>query len=101
MNWLIKTILKEARRFKSNDEVRYFTSPLKGRGHGIVHTPVFRKGIVRDFDQQNRRYRVVDNEDNSEIFIHPRNLVPNTPVPTPIRTTIEPDTTPTVEPFPR
>lgn len=77
MNWLINIFQKEARRFNVDDYVRYFSQPRRGKGKGIVITPSFQKGRVLDFDQKNKRYRILDEKNNEEVFIHPRNLVPD------------------------
>jgi len=75
INWLIKTLQKEARRFRQNDDVRYFTQGRKGKNN-VVLTPVFQKGRVVDYDAEQRRYKIMG-EDNEELFVHPRNLVPS------------------------
>ena len=83
MNWLFNILQKEAqrRRFKPDDSVRFFTSGRKGKGRGIVLTPNFQRGKVRDFDPQKRHYRV-STEENKEIMVHPRNMVHETlPIP--------------------
>ena len=68
---------KEARRFRSEDEVRYFTTPSKGRGQGIVMTPSFRPGKVVDYDNVLRRYKIRDSQNEDEVLVHPRNLMPS------------------------
>lgn len=77
MNWLVNGLLKEARRFRENDSVRYFVHPRKGTGRGIILTPSFQKGRIVDYDSALRRYRVRNETSNEEILVHPRNLVPN------------------------
>ena len=77
MNWLINTLQKEARRFNPDDYVRYFLQNRKGRGKGIVITPSFNKGKVLDFDAEMKKYRILDESNNEEVFVHPRNLVPD------------------------
>lgn len=78
MNWLITHLIKEARgrRFRSQDQIRYFTDSRKGKGKGIVLTPSFNKGTVVDFDNEQRRYKV-RNESGEIIDVHPRNLIPD------------------------
>lgn len=84
MNWLVTQLIKEARgrRFNANDKVRYFTDKLKGKGKGVVLTPSFTKGIVVDFDNEARRYRVRNDRDEI-IDVHPRNIIPDSFVRTP------------------
>lgn len=77
MNWFTRVLQKEARRFRSDDKVRFFTNPRKGRGRGLVHTPPMSYGRVVDWDSDNKRYRVVDNS-GEHIEVHPRNIVPDT-----------------------
>ncbi len=77
MNWLINVLQKEARRFRPNDEVRFFTHPSRGTGKGVVYTPSFRRGRIRDYDSESKRYRVFDEKTQEEHSVHPRNLVPN------------------------
>lgn len=76
-NWLISALQKEARRFKVDDEVRFFTDKRKGRGQDIVLTPSFLRGKIMDYDNNQRRYKVWDEKNEQEVFVHPRNLVPN------------------------
>lgn len=77
IKWLVNLIQKEARRFHPDDNVRYFTHPRKGTGQGIVMTPSFRPGRVVDYDNVLRRYKIRDNQNEDEVLVHPRNLVPN------------------------
>jgi len=77
IKWLINLMEKEARRFRPEDEVRYFTQPRKGKGRGIVMTPSFRPGKVVDYDNVLRRYKVRDFQNEDEVLVHPRNLIPN------------------------
>lgn len=90
MNWLVTQLIKEARgrRFNVDDKVRYFTDKLKGKGKGVVLTPSFTKGTVVDFDNEARRYRV-RNDQNEIIDVHPRNIIPDSFVRTPVSTTTE------------
>jgi hypothetical protein len=78
MNWLIQTLIKEARgrRFNQNDKVRYFTENRKGKGKGVVLTPSFSRGTVLDFDAEAKRYKV-QNDSQEVIDVHPRNLIPD------------------------
>lgn len=73
-NWISKIINKEARRFKPNDRVRFFTQNRKGHGKGIVLTPNFQRGSVINYDSSSRRYIVNDGNENHEV--HPRNIMP-------------------------
>lgn len=78
MNWFISYLIKEAkgRRFSPDDRIRYFTHNRKGKGKGVVLTPSFNKGTVVNFDGENRRYQV--RNDNDELIdVHPRNLIPD------------------------
>ena len=77
MNWLINILQKEARRFNPDDYVRYFLQNRKGRGRGIVFTPSFNKGRIVDFDPAAKKYRVLDEQEQTEVYVHPRNLVPD------------------------
>ncbi len=77
IKWLVNLIQKEARRFRPEDNVRYFTHPRKGKGQGIVMTPSFRPGQVVDYDNVLRRYKIRDSQNEDEVLVHPRNLVPN------------------------
>ena len=77
MNWLVNILQKEARRFNPDDYVRYFSQGRKGTGKGIVITPSFSRGKVIDFDQKMKKYKVLDERDNREVLVHPRNLVPD------------------------
>ncbi len=85
MNWFINILQKEARsrRFKDNDQVRYYTDSRKGKGQGIVLTPRFNSGTVVGYDVDNRRYKVRTNV-GEEIDVHPRNLVPESTVQKPL-----------------
>jgi hypothetical protein len=85
MNWLITHLIKEARgrRFRAQDRVRYFTDTRKGKGRGIVLTPSFNKGTVVDFDGEQRRYKV-RNEAGEILDIHPRNIIPDSFVRSPV-----------------
>ena len=94
-NWLVQLVHKEARRFKPNDKVRYFVNPQKGKGRGIVLTPSFRPATVLDYDSEQRRYKIRDNEEGSEVYTHPRNLMPevvsrNSPAAPVMQTTVQP-----------
>lgn len=109
MNWLITQLIKEARdrRFTANDRVRYFTERRKGKGKGVVLTPSFTKGTVVDYNNEERRYKV-RNDNNEVIDVHPRNLIPDSFVRAPERSvsTSSPEimTNPVVDeatPFPR
>lgn len=96
MNWLVTHLMKEARerRFRAEDRVRYFTDTRKGKGRGIVLTPSFNKGTVVDFDSEGRRYKV-RNEEGDVIDVHPRNIIPDSFVRSPINTPMQ---EPVVEP---
>ena len=74
MNWFIHILQKEARnrRFKQNDRVRYFTDHRKGKG--LVLTPPMSRGLVKEWDSENKRYRV-QHDDGTEIDVHPRNII--------------------------
>ena len=74
-NWLITVLRKDARRYRSNDRVRFFTEERKGRGKGIVLTPNFQKGHVVEYNPDSRRYVVTDGNQNFDV--HPRNIVPD------------------------
>lgn len=90
MNWLVTQLIKEARgrRFNPDDRVRYFTDKLKGKGKGVVLTPSFAKGIVVDYDNEARRYRVKNDKDEV-IDVHPRNIIPDSFTRTPVSNTPE------------
>ncbi len=77
MNWLITVLQKEARgrRYRAEDRVRFFSDAPKGKGKGVIFSPKFTRGRVVDFDGDTRRYRVVT-DDNQEMDIHPRNIIP-------------------------
>lgn len=75
MSWLIRVFKKDARRFRSNDKVRFFTDKRKGTGKNIVITPNFQKGHVVDFQSDSRKYLVNDGTNVHEV--HPRNLMPD------------------------
>ncbi len=77
MNWFINLLQKEARRFGPGHAVRYYKSPQKGTGKGVVHTPSFSKGRVVDYDSTSRRYKIWDDSLGQEVQVHPRNLVPD------------------------
>lgn len=68
--WLYKISL---RRFKEGDRIRFFVQPRRGKGKGIVLTPVFRRGIVEGFDAELQTYLIRD-ELNNIHSVHPRNL---------------------------
>lgn len=76
MNWFVQILYKEARgrRFRQNDRIRYFTDHRKGKGQGLVITPPMSRGVVKDWNAENRRYRVL-HDDGSEIDVHPRNII--------------------------
>lgn len=78
MNWLINILVKEARhrRFKSDDKVRFFKTPRKGTGKGVVLTPSFGRGTVVEYDADAKRYKV-KNDTGEDIEVHPRNLMPD------------------------
>ncbi len=77
MNWLINIMQKEARRFESGHTARYYTSPLRGKGLGVVHQPSFRRGKVLNYDSESRRYVLIDDKSGEEVRVHPRNMVPD------------------------
>lgn len=111
MNWFVTQLTKEARdrRFTANDRVRYFTEQRKGKGKGVILTPSFTKGTVVDYNNKERRYKVKNDKDEI-IDVHPRNLIPDSFVRSPVNsvpealpTTVD-SVVPTVEevaPFPR
>ncbi len=76
-NWFIDHLYKDARgrRFSRDDRVRYFTEKRKGKGKNVVLTPAFSRGTVVDFDNNQRVYKVRNNDDEI-VDIHPRNLIP-------------------------
>lgn len=76
-NWLISALQKEARRFRADDQVRFFTDKRKGKGKDIVLTPSFLRGRIMEYDNYQRRYKVWDEKNEQEVFVHPRNLVPS------------------------
>ena len=84
MNWLIEHLYKEAkgRRFNADDRIRYFTEKRKGKGN-VVITPSFSKGTVVDFDKDQRRYKVRNDRDEM-IDVHPRNLIPDSIMHSPV-----------------
>lgn len=67
-NWLTKL----SRRYSLGETVRFFVSPRKGTGAGIVLTPDYRTGRVVGFDPVLRQYRV--ETDEGTVMINPRNL---------------------------
>lgn len=107
MSWLTTLMIKESRRrrFRANDKVRYFTEGRKGHNQ-VVLTPKFEKGVVQDFDQQTRRYLVLD--DSGQVQqVHPQNIIldglpprlsPQSPE---ISTPPTAPTPPITQPFPR
>ena len=76
MNWLINILIKEARhrRFRSDDKVRFFKTPRKGTGRGVVLTPSFGRGKVVDYDAESKRYRIKD-DSGEDVDVHPRNIM--------------------------
>lgn len=76
MNWFVHILHKEARgrRFRENDRVRYFKDRRKGTGQGLVFTPPMSRGMVKEWDADNRRYRV-QHDDGTVIDVHPRNII--------------------------
>lgn len=87
MNWLVIQLIKEARgrRFNADDKVRYFTDKLKGKGKGVILTPSFAKGTVVEFNNEARRYKV-RNEKDEIVDVHPRNIIPDSFIRSPIST---------------
>jgi len=90
MNWLVTQLIKEARdrRFTANDRVRYFTERRKGKGKGVILTPSFTKGTVVDYNNEDRRYQVKNDKDEI-IDVHPRNIIPDSFVRSPVNSVPE------------
>lgn len=101
MNWLINVLLKEARhrRFRSDDKVRFFKSPRKGTGKGVVITPSFGRGKVVDYNPDMKRYRIRDDA-GEEVDVHPRNLMPDSVTRVDIQTMPTPETVPNLTSLP-